>query len=561
MSTNIAAPIVPDAPPPFPVVWSDPADAALFWQHDPMHFPDPVGPMEAAMLKRSLERGFSHGVGVYNAPIERVLVASVNGYHYQSMVPVTGTPVELAARGQAAEAAIMAVIGRVEAFWAQDMLPEVQQLLAGWETFDLAGAGRSALVVHLDDTWQRLGRMWEIHFETVLPVYLAISEFDELYRGLFPESGPLDSYKLLEGLPNMTVEVGQALWQLSRRALVVDAVRAAIEEHDAAAVPGVLKATAEGRAFLAELREYLSVYGRRADKWTIVAPSWIEDPTPVIESLREFLRRDADHAPAVTTQAGAAARERAVAAARGRLAGYPAAIVGQFEAMLTAAQHATVITEDHNFWIDNTTLHHLRQVLLEGGRRLVADGALDAPEDVFQLTPEELRGALAVPGTNLRSTVAERCAQHEARRAMVPPPVLGTTPPEPPADDAFGRFVGKFFGMPPAPAEHEDELRGAPGSVGVVRGTARVIHSIAEAGRLQPGDILVAQTTAPPWTPLFATVAGVVTDTGGALSHCAVVAREYGIPAVVGAAMASVIIRDGDTIEVDGAAGVVRIII
>jgi pyruvate,water dikinase len=148
----------------------------------------------------------------------------------------------------------------------------------------------------------------------------------------------------------------------------------------------------------------------------------------------------------------------------------------------------------------------------------------------------------------------------EAQRALMPPPVLGTPPPAPPADDAFGRFVGKFFGTPPEASEQEGELRGAPGSAGVVRGTARIIRSIAEADRLGPGDILVAQTTAPPWTPLFATVAAVVTDTGGALSHCAVVAREYGIPAVVGAAMASTVIRDGQTIEVDGTAGVVRIV-
>jgi pyruvate,water dikinase len=87
-----------------------------------------------------------------------------------------------------------------------------------------------------------------------------------------------------------------------------------------------------------------------------------------------------------------------------------------------------------------------------------------------------------------------------------------------------------------------------------------VISSIADAGRLQPGDILVAETTAPPWTPLFATVAAVVTDTGGVLSHCAVVAREYGIPAVVGTGAASRVIADGRRIEVDGDAGVVRVL-
>jgi pyruvate,water dikinase len=87
-----------------------------------------------------------------------------------------------------------------------------------------------------------------------------------------------------------------------------------------------------------------------------------------------------------------------------------------------------------------------------------------------------------------------------------------------------------------------------------------VLRSLAEADRLRPGDVLVAPTTAPPWTPLFATAAAVVTDTGGILSHCAVVAREYGIPAVVGAGTATARIADGQVVEVDGDAGVVRIV-
>jgi pyruvate,water dikinase len=82
---------------------------------------------------------------------------------------------------------------------------------------------------------------------------------------------------------------------------------------------------------------------------------------------------------------------------------------------------------------------------------------------------------------------------------------------------------------------------------------------LAEAAKLRPGDVLVAESTAPSWTPLFATVAAVVTDTGGVLSHCAVVAREYGLPAVVGTATATELIRDGQILEVDGDSGLVRI--
>ena len=98
------------------------------------------------------------------------------------------------------------------------------------------------------------------------------------------------------------------------------------------------------------------------------------------------------------------------------------------------------------------------------------------------------------------------------------------------------------------------------GSAGVARGRARVIRSLADAERLGTGDVLVTETTAPPWTPLFARAAAIVTDAGGILSHCAVVAREYSIPAVVGTKCATSVLRDGQLVEVDGTAGSVRIV-
>ena len=111
------------------------------------------------------------------------------------------------------------------------------------------------------------------------------------------------------------------------------------------------------------------------------------------------------------------------------------------------------------------------------------------------------------------------------------------------------------------PAREAHGVKGIAGSVGVARGTARVIHSLAEADKLQPGDVLVAQSTMPPWTPLFATASAVVTDSGGVLSHSAVVAREYRIPAVVGTGNATTTFKDGQLIEVDGNAGTVRVVV
>ena len=137
-----------------------------------------------------------------------------------------------------------------------------------------------------------------------------------------------------------------------------------------------------------------------------------------------------------------------------------------------------------------------------------------------------------------------------------PPDGIGAPAEPPPSDDPFTRTFGKFFGgPPPAPVEGEEGLVAATPAAPVGSG-APPGHPFARRGRpARPGDILVAETTSPPWTPLFAVAAAVVTDTGGVLSHCAVVAREYGLPAVVGTGRGTDRITDGMVIEVDGDAG------
>jgi phosphohistidine swiveling domain-containing protein len=198
---------------------------------------------------------------------------------------------------------------------------------------------------------------------------------------------------------------------------------------------------------------------------------------------------------------------------------------------------------------------------VELGRRFAEAGVVEEPGDVFHLTINEIREtAEQLPQLDRRDLVARRKAEMERFGSMQPPPTLGTPPPGPPPDNPLNRALGKFFGGPPQQQDEPNVLQGNPGSPGLVSGRARVLRSLPETGGLEEGEILVAETTAPPWTPLFATAAAVVTDTGGVLSHCAVVAREYRIPAVVGAAMATSTIKDGQRIEVDGDKGIVRIL-
>ena len=163
----------------------------------------------------------------------------------------------------------------------------------------------------------------------------------------------------------------------------------------------------------------------------------------------------------------------------------------------------------------------------------------------------------------MQSLVQQRRAEVERFSRVTPPPMLGTPPAFEMTDG--GPMIRAMFKGELSPQNTSNgaanKVKGLPGSSGVARGTARVIHSLAEVGKLQPGDVLVTASTEPPWTPLFATAAAIVTDTGGVLSHSAVVAREYRIPAVVGTGNATRTFQDGQLIEVDGNAGIVRVVI
>ncbi|HET7560673.1 MAG TPA: PEP-utilizing enzyme, partial [Limnochordia bacterium] len=288
--------------------------------------------------------------------------------------------------------------------------------------------------------------------------------------------------------------------------------------------------------------------------------TWMEDPTPIWRNLQEHLRHP-EHNPEAEQARLAAAREKALAAARAQIAGYPKQVIEQFEYLLKAAQDAVVLSEDHGFYIDFCGSYQIRRLLLEFGRRFVAAGVLADGDDIMLLTPDEIvETARRLPHTDRKELVQERRREMQHFAALPAPPVLGTLPPAPPPDNPMARAIGRFFGTPPQETGATDLLQGHAGSPGVVSGIARVVATLDEAQRVKPGEILVAPTTAPPWTPLFGSIAAIVTDTGGVLSHSAVVAREYGIPAVVGALRATRVIRDGQRIEVDGRAGTVRVL-
>jgi rifampicin phosphotransferase len=206
----------------------------------------------------------------------------------------------------------------------------------------------------------------------------------------------------------------------------------------------------------------------------------------------------------------------------------------------------------------------VRASLLQVGARLVELGRLEAADDIFFVDLREARAGLA--GTDLLGIVAERRERYVAELGRRHVPRLAERR-ERYVAELGRRHVPRLLlsdGTEPTPASNQPEdgsgaLRGTPASSGTVRGRARVVLDPVGA-HLEPGEILVAPSTDPGWTPLFLTAAGLVMEMGGSMSHGSVVAREYGIPAVVGVDGASVRITTGQTIEVDGGSGTVRIV-
>jgi pyruvate,water dikinase len=458
------------------------------------------------------------------------------------------------------ETALNPIIERFEPYWYDELLPEIKQHIAYFESVDLRGLSLDQLRAHLAETLKRVERMGALHGFLLMPGLFALSQFEELYRELFEGATTLDALRLTQGFDNKILEGDRALWRLSRAALAEPVVCAILSGNAAGEVIPALEKSGASQRFLTDLRAWLAQYGQRLNSaFALGEPGWIEDPTPAIEYLQAYLTQPEPRSE-IEPARMAAGREKEVADARARLTGYPQPVVVRFETLLKAAQIAVVVLEDHNFWIDQRLFYHVRQVILEFGQRLAQAGTLEKANDVFLFTPDELQNG---QDAALKNLVQARKTEMDHFSHMTPPPMLGTPPAFEMAEGGPMLRALLKGEMTPSNTNQREPHRvvGLAGSAGVVRGTARVIHSLAEAGKLQPGDVLVAESTVPPWTPLFATASAVVTDTGGVLCHSAVVAREYHIPAVVGTGNATTTFKDGQLLEVDGDAGTVRVVV
>jgi rifampicin phosphotransferase len=358
-----------------------------------------------------------------------------------------------------------------------------------------------------------------------------------------------DAMTITRGLPhNVTTEMNLELWAVAQR-LRQAGFAELLEESPASELAASYLANRLPDEVQQQVAAFLRVYGfRGVAEIDVGVARWEDDPTHIFGVLSNFMRlREPELAPDVqfrrAEEAAAEAIRRALEQARrSGFAGLPRAVL--LRALFGRVRALGGLRESPKFYAV-AILGTCRRLLLSVGRHLAQASRIQEAEDIFFLTLAEAREALS--GKDQRQLVLARRAEYERefRRRRQPRVLLSDG-------------TGFYGGVAAAAAGDTDTLAGSAASPGTYTGPARVVLDPAGA-RLEPGEVLVAPSTDPGWTPLFMTAGGLVMEMGGMMSHGSIVAREYGIPAVVGVPGATTAIRTGQVVTVDGDKGLVRL--
>lgn len=531
-------------------------DEAGFWILD-FHHPYGFCPLSFGLLEvgAKLTQIVAERIPL---PMGRGLTVRMAGVHsYASEVPIT-SPWFIGERAKRAEKNIPAMIGSFQDDWAA-AVEELEAGLERFESLDVGSLDRGELAAYLGEAHDFLERAWEIHFELMYPLLANYAGFLAVCTELGIDASQAPAF--LQGEDTKIMAVDRELWDLADRARAagIDSVFAS---HEAEELEAALEADPAAATWWAEFKEFLQRDGWRIEGIVnpMLAP-WIEDPTPPLGTIKTFLDAEERFDFDAARESTIAEREQLIAETRDRLTVEERAV---FDGALAAVRAANFVwwNEEHNYYIDLRAHIPFRRLAMAV---VTAAGAPD-PDDAFYLFVQELEGLAAGrrQWSELSDLVAARrvfYAESIAKRAEMPK-ILGTVPDaitDPVVTEIYG-MGDAFFAALEADGSEVSELVGIPAAPGKVRGRVRVLHSAQELHRIEEGEVLVCEATSPNWTPAFGKIAGCVCDTGGSLTHAAIVSREYRIPAVTGCAVATQALKNGDLVEVDGNAGVVRVL-
>jgi len=535
------------------------ADEQRFWFLD-FHWPRGLTPLGLLWNADGYSWGSQLAAEQMPLPPGHGIAQRMAGTHtYATAIPVTSS-YEIGVRTERMRGYLPGFLRDFETLWAQ----RVAELDAGFAHFrriDTAAATRAELATLLREARTYHRRAFEIHFEVMYPLLANYRGFCGVCTELGIDPGQIATF--LQGYDTRILETDRELWRLAAAARAAG-LAPTFAAHESETLLDELRRTNGAGGWLAQLGDFLESYGFRTEGTADVAlPSWYEDPTPVLGLVKTFLQNEVEHDFDTARKLMHAEREEAIDAARSRLT---AREQQTFDAALASMQVANFQwwQDDHNVHIDLRAALPLRWAALG----IAAACGADRPDDTLYLFWPELaavadgerRLAEFAPLIEARRQYFDHW--HDRRATM--PKALGTVPDavdDPILIEIFGlnrHYLAAMKAADGGPAVRR--LTGIPAAKGVGRGPARVLTDADNLHRLQPGEVLVCESTSPNWSPAFAKIAGCVCDGGGTLSHAAIVGREYGVPTVTACALATSTIHDGDEVEVDGDRGVVTVV-
>jgi phosphohistidine swiveling domain-containing protein len=568
-------------------------DDERFWFYNSMHFPEPMCLFDTITAEACYCALGSANTRVYCLPTTLGIDSRIiNGRYYIGGNAVTD-PAEIARRVKEFEQRAFYYYANWERFYAQwkdkmmgliretEALPKVQ--LPELEPIENVYAARGIASNHyILETYQKTlegyFRMWHYHFEFLLLGYGAYLTFFDFCKKAFPEITDQTVARMVAGIEADIFRPDDELRRLAKRAIelrVDGEFRQGIRPDD---VIKSLEARGEpGRAWLDELAVSRDPWFNInvGDGFYHYHRSWNDDLSMPFSALPGYI---------ANLRAGQVLERQVhkLMAERKQLIEAYRELLGTdedraaYDQMIELAHRVFPYVEGHKFYCEHWYTNLFFNKIREFGGLLVKHGFFSEADEVFQLTHYEVEAALIDLMTSWSNGSPPRGPAYwpaivKERKAAIAewakhptPPALGPVPDvidDPAIVMLWGITRESLDAWLIASAETDsNEIRGFAASSGVVEGIARVVRSVEEMDRVRKGDILVCPVTNPTWSPIFQRIAAAVSDIGGSMSHAAIVAREFGMPAVVGTGTATRKIRDGQRIRVDGGRGVVTIL-
>ena len=550
-----------------------------FWEREISHYPRPLSPMFGSMWLPVQNACFRRVFDELSPLIETIELREINGWVYQRMVPFGGKdrkappafvvwlmvrliPAFRSRIKGSMDAVSNDIFGAYVDRWFKESKPQLKARIAELGRVELAKLSNDDLDRAAGEVIRFMEQSADVHFRLNAPTSLLVADLAFACRDLL-DWDDKKTVELLAGLSEKSSEPSQKLARLAMMASARPNVRSLFDHIDSNSVARLAEMD---REFAEAFKQYMGEFGCRALRYELTEPTLAEKPELVLGLIRDQLAQHYD----ATGDARALEQKRSavVAEARKLLQSHPVKDRERFERALERAQKAYPIREDNEFYTVSCPYALVRYAFLEIGKRLVKRGQLVDAGDVFFLKTEEARAALK-SGATQAAIVAKRKAERAAAVARRVPVSYGKPPGPPPSLavlPAGARFMmeailwatERVFALPQSTRRGgKGDLDGIAASAGLYTGTVRVVMNENEFGKVHAGDVLVCPITSPVWSVLFPSIGAVVTDTGGILSHSAIIAREYRIPAVVATASATSTLHDGEQVMVDGNQGIV----